>query len=143
MSAGTRSSRGGELHRIEDHPSRYGDVARKTFVATIVVVAVVVGALALWKLKVLLALLFVAMTIAAAMRPGVDALAERRVPRPVGVALHYLALLGLIALFLSFVVPDMIGQVQHAIGAVEAHRPSNGGGFKDRILAGLERRLEH
>jgi predicted PurR-regulated permease PerM len=111
-------------------------------VTTLVAVAVVVGALALWKLKVLLALLFVAMTIAAAMRPGVEALANWRIPRPLGVALHYLALLGVIALFLSFVVPDMLGQVQHAIGTVESHRPPHGNGFKDRVLAALERRLK-
>ena len=67
--------------------------ARRTFETTIVVVATVVAAVALWKLKVLVALLLAAFAISAAMRPGVDWLAHRKVPRPVGVLLHYLALL--------------------------------------------------
>jgi predicted PurR-regulated permease PerM len=142
VSAGTRSSSTPRYFRPGPSP-RYGDVARRALVTTVVAVAVVVGTLAIWELKVLLALLFVAMTIAAAMRPGVDALAKRHIPRPVGVALHYVAVLGLIALFLSFVVPDMVGQVQHAIGAVESHRSPHGNSFKDRILADFEQRLKH
>ena len=50
-------------------------------------------------------------------RPGVDWLHKHRIPRPLGVAIHYLGLLGLLALFLSFVVPDMISQVQGAMAA--------------------------
>jgi hypothetical protein len=56
--------------------------ARKAFVWTLVAVCVVVGALALWKLKVVVALVLVAFIIAAAMRPGVEWLHARRVPRP-------------------------------------------------------------
>ena len=52
------------------------DVARKSFVATLVAVAVIAGALAIWHLKVLVALLLLAVIIASAMRPGVE-LAER------------------------------------------------------------------
>jgi predicted PurR-regulated permease PerM len=71
-----------------------GDTARKAFVATLVAVAVVALALALWKVKIVIALVFLGFIVAAAMRPGVDRLAERRVPRPAGVALHYLVLVG-------------------------------------------------
>ena len=93
----------------------YGETARRVFLITVVVGSVVVGALVLWKLRLLLALLFIAITIASAMRPGVEALARRRVPRSIGVALHYFAFLGLLALLLSFVVPDLVTQVQAAI----------------------------
>jgi predicted PurR-regulated permease PerM len=68
---------------------------RRAFLSTLAALTVVVAALALWKLKLLIALLFVAFTLAAAMRPGVDAMARHHVPRPVGVLVHYLALLGL------------------------------------------------
>src|SRR5579871_1384573 len=91
---------------------------KKAFVAAAVAVLVVFGALALWKLKVVLALLFLALTISAAMRPGVDWLAARRVPRPAGVLIHYLALLGVIALLLWLIVPSAVSQVQQAIGNV-------------------------
>ena len=50
--------------------SDLGQAARRAAVVTLVVVAIVVAALALWKLKVVLAALFLAFTLAAAMRPG-------------------------------------------------------------------------
>ena len=129
-------------------PSRaVNDTARRTFVATLVAVAVVVGALVLWKLKVLLSLLFLAFIIAAAMRPGVDWLARRRVPRSLGVALHYLALAGVLALLIWLVVPRALDQVQGAIGNVPTTRKElhqevrQSTGIKHEILVGIERRL--
>ena len=56
--------------------------ARRSFETTIVVVATVVAAVALWKLKVLVALLLAAFAISAAMRPGVDWLARRQGAAP-------------------------------------------------------------
>jgi predicted PurR-regulated permease PerM len=67
-----------------------GTVARKAAVSTIVVIAIVALALALWKLKVVIALVFLGFVLAAAMRPGIDRLASWRIPRPAGLALHYL-----------------------------------------------------
>src|SRR5262245_28142778 len=107
---------------VPTRESGLGAVARVTFVRAVVVVAVVVGALALWKLKLLVALLFAACILAAAMRPGVEALARRRVPRAAGILLHYFALLGLIALFLAFVVPQALDQVQAALANVPTSR---------------------
>ncbi len=114
-----------------------GDTARRAFVASIVVVGVVVGALALWKLKILLALLFLAFTIAAAMRPGVEALRRRRIPRGAGVLLHYAVMFGLLAVLLWAVVPRAVTQVQDAIGDSEDET-----GIKGELLSWLDRRLE-
>jgi predicted PurR-regulated permease PerM len=122
-------------------PARRESPARRALIMTSVAVAVVVGALALWKLKVVVALLFIAIILAAAMRPGVEAMARRRIPRPLGVALHYLVALGLVAAFLSFVVPHLITQVQDAVN--QANSGNHGGGFKGRILDELQRRLNH
>ena len=55
------------------------NTARKALLVTAVAVGVVALALALWKIRVVIALFFVAMTIAAAMRPGVEALHARRI----------------------------------------------------------------
>ena len=121
----------------------YGETARRAFLVTLVSVAVIVGAFALWKLRLLLALLFVAITIAAAMRPGVEALARHRVPRSVGVLLHYLAFLGLLALFLAVAVPDLITQVQAAMHTVQTHKDGTGQGVKEKILTGIDDRLRH
>src|SRR5918999_1713933 len=114
-----------------------GDVARRAFIAAIVFVAVVVGALALWKLKILLALLFLAFTVAAAMRPGVEALKRQGIPRGAGIILHYAALFGLLALLLWAVVPRAVNQVQNAIGGSEDEE-----GIKGEVLSWIDRRLE-
>jgi len=116
-------------------------VAVWALVATTVALAVVATALALWKLKLVVALLFLAFTIAAAMRPGVEALARRGVPRGVAIVLHYLVLVGLVAALLSFVVPPLVSQVQEATGQPVG---SSGGqsSVKARLLAEIDSRLQ-
>jgi predicted PurR-regulated permease PerM len=124
------------------------ETVRRTLVATLVVVAVVACALALWKLKVLIALVFLGFVVAAAMRPGIDALARRRVPRPAGLALHYLGLAALIALLLWLVVPRAVNQVGQAIGGVPSTRQElqqkakNSSGIKHELLVGVQRWLK-
>jgi predicted PurR-regulated permease PerM len=116
-------------------------VAVWAFVATTVGVAVVAGALALWKLKLVVGLLFLAFTIAAAMRPTVEALARRGVPRGVSVVLHYLVLVGAVAALLAFVVPPLVTQVQEATG--QSLAASNDDSLKGRILTEIQSRLQH
>jgi predicted PurR-regulated permease PerM len=116
--------------------------ARKAFVATLVGLAVVVGALALWKLKLVLSLVFLGFIIAAAMRPGVDALKRRGIPRGAGVGIHYVLLFGLVALFLWLVVPRAVTQVQHALDRDRIrHAARTSTGIKHDILTGLDKRL--
>jgi predicted PurR-regulated permease PerM len=125
-----------------------GDTARKAFVATLVAVTVVALALALWKLKIVIALVFLGFIIAAAMRPGVDRLAEHKVPRPLGVALHYLALVGAIALLLWLVVPRAIDQVGQALGGVPTsqqelkQKAKHSTGIKHQFFVGVQKRLK-
>ena len=124
-----------------------GDTAKRAFVATLVVVGVVVAVLALWKIKILIALIFLGFVVAAAMRPGVDRLAQKRIPRPLGVALHYVALAGAIAVLLWFVVPRAIDQVDAAIGGVPTssqeldERAKESTGIKHQFFVGLQKRL--
>lgn len=118
--------------------------ALHALVAAAVALAVVVGAVALWQLKVVLALLLLAVTIAAAMRPGIERLAQLGVPRAIGVLLHYAAVLGLVALFLSFVVPTLTDQVQAALHTAQTTSHAHaGGGLKAKVLDALARRLHH
>jgi len=124
-----------------------GSTARRALITTIVAVAVIVGALALWKLKLVIALLFLAMIVAAAMRPGVEALRRRGIPRGLGVGIHYLGLLGLVALFLWFAVPPALHQVEAAVGsgpptAELRHAVHHSTGIKHEILVGIEKRLK-
>jgi predicted PurR-regulated permease PerM len=125
------------------------ETAKRAFVGALVVGVVVVVALALWKLKLLIAILFLAFIIAAAMRPGVEALRRRRVPRSVGILLHYVGLIALVALLLWFVVPAATEQVREALGGdVPTSRSeldtatAESTGLKQAVLAEIGRRLE-
>jgi predicted PurR-regulated permease PerM len=125
------------------------DTAKRAFVAAVVVGGVVVLALALWKMRVLLALVFLALIIASAMRPGIEALHRHRVPRGVGIAVHYLALGAVVALLLGLAVPRAIDQVQAAItrlptsGSELQQAANQSTGIRHEILLGLQRRLEN
>ncbi|HST18723.1 MAG TPA: AI-2E family transporter [Gaiellaceae bacterium] len=117
--------------------------ARHATAATAAGVATVVLALALWELKVVLALILLGLTVAAAMRPGIDRLASFHIPRPFGLLLHYAAILGIVALFLAFVVPTMSTQVQAALHTAQVHRAGSDTGLKEKVLDALQRRLNH
>ena len=98
----------------------------------------------LWAGRIVVALLFFAIVIASAIRPSVEALKRRRVPRGVGVLLHYAVLLGLAALVLWLVIPAAIDQVQSCIGrrATGSERRLRARlAIKHDILVALDRRL--
>jgi predicted PurR-regulated permease PerM len=120
-----------------------GSTAKRAAVVTLVAGSIVVLALTLWKIKVVIALIFLGFIISAAMRPGVDWLQRRaRVPRGFGVLIHYVVLAGAIALFLWLVVPPAIDQVQQAIGSKTLHQQAtHSSGIKHEILAGIDKRL--
>jgi len=124
------------------------DTARKAFVATLVGVMVIACALALWKVRIVIALVFLGLIIAAAMRPTVDRLAERRIPRPVGVMLHYVAIVATLALLLWLVLPRAIDQVDQALGGVPtsqqelSRKATHSTGFKHEFFSGLNTRLK-
>ena len=125
------------------------ETAQRAFVASVVIVGVVVGALALWQLRLLIAILFLAFIIAAAMRPGVEALRRYRIPRGAGILLHYVGLFALVALLLWLVVPAATTQVREALGGQVPTTRSElqtateeSTGLKQEVLAGVQRRLE-
>jgi predicted PurR-regulated permease PerM len=131
----------------ERSEGRSSATARRALITTGVAVAVVVCALALWQLKLVIALLFLAIVMAAAMRPGVEALRRRRIPRGVGVGIHYLGLLALVALFLWFAVPRALTQVEAAVGNVPTstlqlkQATNHSTGIKHELLLAIEKRL--
>jgi predicted PurR-regulated permease PerM len=121
------------------------DTARRAFVAALVVGSVVVLALALWKLRLVISLLFFAFIIAAAMRPGVDALARRRIPRGAGVLLHYAVLAGAIATALWLVVPTARDQLSAAVPTSSAEldkQAKQSKGIKHEILVAIQKRVD-
>jgi predicted PurR-regulated permease PerM len=117
----------------------------------LVLLGIAVFALVLWKLKLVISLLFLAIVISAAMRPGIDALHRRRVPRIIGVAVHYAALAVLFALFVWLVVPRALTQVENALGVSSLptsahalkHATNTSTGVKHDILVGVQKWLYH
>jgi predicted PurR-regulated permease PerM len=125
-----------------------GGTARRAATATLVAVAIVVGALALWKIRIVIALLFFGFVIASAMRPSVEWLHRRAgIPRSVGVVIHYLCFLAAFGLFLYLIVPVAITQIDHAIGEVPTSRSQlhsaavHSHGIRHEILNALDKRL--
>lgn len=126
-----------------------GATARRAATATLVALSIVVAALALWKIKAVIALIFLGFIVAAAMRPSVEWLARKaRIPRGLGVLLHYLALLGALALVLWLIVPRALSQVEQAVGNVPTtssqlqHQASHSTGIKHEILVAIQKRLK-
>ncbi len=121
------------------------ETAQRVALSTLVVVAIVAVALALWKLKLVLALVFLAFILAAALRPGIERLARAGIPRGLGLLIHYAALIGLIALAVWIVVPRAVDQVQNALGGTtqaQIHREATQSkGIKHDILTAIDKRL--
>ncbi len=126
-----------------------GQTARRAAVATLVVVAILACAAALWQLRLLVSLFLLGLVIAAAMRPSIEWLRRRRVPPSLGIAIHYLALVGLVALLLWLVVPRAIDQLSAATGG---HLPrsqqelqtaaAHSSGIRRQVLSEINRRLQ-
>jgi predicted PurR-regulated permease PerM len=123
------------------------ETAKRAAIATLVAVSILVVTVALWKLRLVVGLLFSAMIIAAAIRPSIDWLARHRVPPPAGLALHYLTFLAAIAVALAFAVPAALHQVDHALspsGKAEVARAAkHSKGVKHQVLTALQTRLNH
>jgi predicted PurR-regulated permease PerM len=138
------------------HPSPRGDkdlamgnTARRAATATLVGLSIVAAALALWKIKAVIALMFLGFVVAAAMRPSVEWLHRAaRIPRGLGVLIHYAALLGLIALLLWLIVPRAISQIDQAVGSIPTsssqlqHQAHQSHGFKREVLLAIQHRLQ-
>jgi predicted PurR-regulated permease PerM len=121
------------------------ETAQRVALSTLIVIAIVVAALALWKLKLVLALVFLAFILAAALRPGIERLARTGIPRGVGLLIHYAALIGVIGIALWIVVPRAVDQVQNALGGTtqaQIHQEARTSkGIKHEILTAIDKRL--
>jgi predicted PurR-regulated permease PerM len=121
------------------------ETVKRVALATLVVIALVAATLALWKLKLVIALIFLGFILAAAMRPGIDGLRRRGLPRGAGLALHYLVLAGLVGLLLWIAVPRAVDQVQNALGGTtkaQIHQEAkHSKGIKHEVLTAIDKRL--
>lgn len=82
------------------------------FRATIVVLAVIAVALALWELQHLVLITLVALIVAAAMHAPVVVIERRGIPRPLAILIAYTAVLGAFAAAFIAVGGPLVAQVQ-------------------------------
>jgi predicted PurR-regulated permease PerM len=108
-------------------------------VAKATAAAIAVGALAagIWQVRSVLILLLLALTFAAAIRPGVEWLGRHRVPQSVAILLHLLVIGGVVAVLLWIAVPPALHQIGHALG----HNPGQASGVRGSVLVWLQQHL--
>jgi predicted PurR-regulated permease PerM len=95
--------------------ARRPDVAVTAAKAAAGAIAVAVLAFGLWKVRSLVVLLLLALTFAAAMRPGVEYLRRRKIPESLAIFCFILAVLGTFVLFFWLAVPPAVHQLRDAL----------------------------
>jgi predicted PurR-regulated permease PerM len=128
-----------------EKPLVMGETAKRVALGTLIVIGLVAASLALWKLKLVIALVFLGIILAAAMRPGIDALARHRIPRGFGLAIHYAVMAALVGVLLWIAVPRAVDQVQNALGGTtkaQIHQEAkHSKGLKHEVLTAVDKRL--
>ena len=91
------------------------DIALTAARAAAGVIAVAAVAFGLWRVRDLIVLLLLALTFAAAMRPGVEWLRRRRVPGALAILSFFIAVFGVFALFFWLAVPPALHELERAL----------------------------
>ena len=120
-------------------------VALLTLVGGGVVLAVTAATLALWEGRAVVLLLFLAYTVGAAMRPGVQSLMSVGVPRALALVAHFALFFALIALLLWLIVPVAFDQTQQALADLPRRDAATDQGLlhsvREQALSSLESKL--
>jgi predicted PurR-regulated permease PerM len=111
--------------------------------ATATALAVVALAFGLWQVRSVLVLLLLAVTLAAAIRPGVDWLRRHHVPESIAILLHFAVLGGAVGLLVWLAVPPALHQIADALdhSAIAGAHSGQAAGVRDRVLAWLQQHL--
>jgi predicted PurR-regulated permease PerM len=118
------------------------DVTRTAAKATVAAVAVVALAFGLWKVRSIVILLLLALTFAAAIRPGVEWLRRRHVPQSGAIFFFFALVLAAIGLFFWLAVPPALHQLSDALHqGGPAATPSHSTGVRHDVLAWVDRQL--
>jgi predicted PurR-regulated permease PerM len=119
-----------------------GDVTRTAAKATAAAVVVVAIAFGLWKVRSIIIILLLALTFAAAIRPGVEWLTRRRVPESVAILVFFVGALGTLGLFFWLAVPPALHQLGQALSQPENGVAVQGStGFRHDALVWVDREL--
>lgn len=98
-----------------------GWTPQRVVTLTLIVLAIAAGFFLLFRFYMVVFLFLVAIMLGTATKPAVGWLHRRGVRPEIGLILVYLALLGLITLFLLLVVPMLAGQVSSVVDTLPQH----------------------
>jgi predicted PurR-regulated permease PerM len=120
-----------------------GDVTRTAAKATAAGIAVVAIAFGLWNVRSIIILLLLALTFAAAIRPGVEWLTRRRVPEAAAILVFFVGALGTLGLFFWLAVPPALHELEHALSQPGANGAAVDGstGIRHDALVWVNRQL--
>jgi predicted PurR-regulated permease PerM len=123
--------------RVETSDDR--DLTVRVAKATAAALAVIALAFGIWQVRSVLILLLLALTLAAAIRPGVEWLQRHRVPQSIAILLHFAVVGAALALLVWVAVPPALHQIGHALdqNAIGGTPP----GVRDHVLAWLQLHL--
>jgi predicted PurR-regulated permease PerM len=116
-------------------------IALHTLVAGVVVVAVLATALAVWTARSIVLLLFLSYTLAAAIKPGVENLARRGIPRALAIAAHFAVLAAFLGLLLWLFIPIALEQTEQALRDVPQESDGTFASVRRQAFEGLESEL--
>src|SRR5262249_34932052 len=119
------------------------DMTRTAAKATAAAVVVVAIAFGLWRVRSIVILLLLALTFAAAIRPGVEWLRRRRVPQSLAIGVFFVGVLGAFFLFFWLAIPPALHQITQALDQPD---PTSGAaghatGIRHDLLAWVDRQL--
>jgi predicted PurR-regulated permease PerM len=115
-----------------------GDVVRRAVKVAAAVIALGAVTFGIWQVRSVVILLLLALTFAAAIRPGVEWLHRHRVPQPAAILSFFLAIGAVIVLFFWAAVPPALSQIQRAL---KANGTGQGSGVRHNILAWVDKYL--
>ena len=116
------------------------DLTIRVAKATAAALAVVALGFGVWQVRSVLILLLLALTFAAAIRPGVEWLQRYRVPQSLAILLHFAVVGVAVGLLVWLAVPPAIHQIGHALTPdAVASAPA---GIKHRVLIWLQQHLQ-
>jgi predicted PurR-regulated permease PerM len=130
-----------EATRVVVAPSR--DVTLTAAKAAAGATAVVAAAFGLWRIRSIVILLVLALTFAAAIRPGVEWLRRRGLPESVAILVFFVAGLGTLALFFWLAVPPALHQLAQALNQPASGTESirNSTGIRHDVLVWVNSQL--
>jgi len=117
------------------------DVTLVVAKATGAALAVAAVAFGLWKVRDIIVLLLLALTLAAAIRPGVEWLNRRRVPQPLAILIFFVLVGGVFGLFVWLAVPPAIHEIGHSLNESNVSGAAGSGGVRQRVLEWLQQHL--